>query len=88
MHASVWRFAGDPDELVRRYDAMIAEIPAASMRLHLCLRAEDGIVLVRLRRENVELRRANATRPGEGDPLHRSAAGDPRGPGHRRCRTP
>lgn len=25
---------------------MIAEIPAANMRLHLCLRAEDGIVLV------------------------------------------
>jgi len=46
MHASIWRFAGDPDELVSRYDAMIAEVPAASMRLHLCLRAADGIVLV------------------------------------------
>jgi hypothetical protein len=46
MHASIWRFVGDPDELVRRYDAMVAEIPRASMRLHLCLRAADGIVLV------------------------------------------
>jgi hypothetical protein len=46
MHASIWRFAGDPDELVRRYDAMIAEIPPANMRLHICLRADDGIVLV------------------------------------------
>jgi hypothetical protein len=46
MHASIWRFAGDPDELVRRYDAMIAEIPPANMRLQLCLRAPDGIVLV------------------------------------------
>jgi hypothetical protein len=46
MHASVWRFAGDPEELVRRYDAMVAEIPRANLRLHLCLRAADGIVLV------------------------------------------
>jgi hypothetical protein len=46
LHASVWRFVGDPDELVRRYDAMIAEIPPANMHLHLCLRADDGIVLV------------------------------------------
>ena len=46
MHASIWRFAGDPDELMRRYDAMVAEIPPANMRLHLCLRAADGIVLV------------------------------------------
>jgi hypothetical protein len=46
MHASIWRFAGDPDELARRYDAMVAELPRAGMRLHLCLRAADGIVLV------------------------------------------
>lgn len=46
MHASIWRFTGDPDDLSRRYDAMVAEIPAASMRLHLCLRAREGIVLV------------------------------------------
>jgi hypothetical protein len=46
MYASIWRFTGDPDDLSRRYDAMVAEIPAASMRLHLCLRARDGIVLL------------------------------------------
>jgi hypothetical protein len=46
MHASIWRFTGDPDDLLRRYDAMLAEIPAANMRLHLCVRARDGIVLV------------------------------------------
>ena len=46
MHASIWKFAGDPDELLWRYDAMVAEIPATNMRLHLCLRAPDGIVLV------------------------------------------
>jgi hypothetical protein len=46
MHGSIWRFSGDPDELLRSYEAMVAEIPAENMRLHLCLRAEDGIVLV------------------------------------------
>jgi hypothetical protein len=46
MHASIWRFAGDPDELERHYDAMVAEIPRANIRLQLCLRATAGIVLV------------------------------------------
>ncbi len=46
MHASIWHFAGDPEELLRAYDAMVAKIPAENMRLHLCLRAEDGILLV------------------------------------------
>jgi hypothetical protein len=46
VHASIWRFRGDPDDLLRRYDAMVAEIPAANMRLHVCLRGDDGIVLV------------------------------------------
>ena len=46
MHASIWRFRGDTDELLRSYDAMVAEIPHANMQLHLCLRAPDGIILV------------------------------------------
>jgi hypothetical protein len=46
MHASLWRFSGDPDDLLRRYDAMVAEIPIASMRLHVCLGTKDGIVVV------------------------------------------
>lgn len=44
MHASLWRFAGDPDELLARYDALAAEVPPEQMRLHLCLRAPDGIL--------------------------------------------
>jgi hypothetical protein len=46
MQASIWKFAGNPDQLLRRYDAMIEEIPRTRMRLQLCLRAADGIVLV------------------------------------------
>lgn len=46
MHASIWKFHGDPDDLLARYDAMVAEIPRSNMKLHLCLRARDGIVMV------------------------------------------
>ncbi len=46
MHASIWTFTGDPDRLLACYDEMVAEIPAANMQLHLCLRSPDGIVLV------------------------------------------
>ena len=46
MHASIWKFAGDPDDLLARYDAMIAELGAANMRLHVCLRAADGILML------------------------------------------
>ena len=46
MHASLWRFRGDPDELLRRYEALLTDIPAENMRLHLCLKADDGIIIV------------------------------------------
>jgi hypothetical protein len=46
MHASIWKFNGDPDDLSARYDAMVAEIPQSNMQLHLCLRTPDGIVMV------------------------------------------
>lgn len=46
MHASIWKFTGDPDELLPRYDALLAEFPTTAMTVHLCLRADDGIVVV------------------------------------------
>ena len=46
MHASIWKFTGDPDELTRGYDEMLAEFPASEFIAHLCLRAPDGIVIV------------------------------------------
>lgn len=46
MYASIWRFDGEPDALAQRYDAMAADFPRSNMRLHLCLRARDGIVIV------------------------------------------
>jgi hypothetical protein len=46
MHASIWTFEGDPDELLRSYEAMFEDVPMAQLRAHLCLRTETGIVLV------------------------------------------
>jgi len=46
MRASIWKFTGDPDDLLAAYDAMLAELPTANMRLHLCLRAPDGVVMI------------------------------------------
>ncbi len=46
MHASISHLRGDPDDLLRRYDALLAEVPAENMILHLCLRSDDGIVIV------------------------------------------
>ena len=46
MHASISTFHGDPDELLARYDAMLAVIPAAKMQLHLCARTDDGIIII------------------------------------------
>jgi hypothetical protein len=46
MYASLWSFSGDPDDLLARYDAMLREIGAGNMRLHVCLRAPDGILLL------------------------------------------
>ena len=46
MHASIWTFEGDPDGLLERYEAMLSDVPTGAMRLHLCLRADDGIVVI------------------------------------------
>lgn len=46
MHASIWKFSGDPDDLIASYESMLAEIPAGNVELQLCLRVPDGILLV------------------------------------------
>ena len=46
MHASIWKFSGDPDDLAQRYDALIEELPTSEFIAHLCLRAPDGLVVV------------------------------------------
>lgn len=46
LHASIWRFRGDPDTLLASYDGMRSEIDDARFVLHACLRGADGIVVV------------------------------------------
>ena len=46
MHASIWKFSGDPDDLLARYDALMSEIGVGNLRLHLCMRADDGILML------------------------------------------
>ena len=46
MHASITTYRGEPDDLIERYEAMLAGVPTAGFRVHLCLRADDGIVVV------------------------------------------
>jgi hypothetical protein len=46
MHASIWTYEGDPDTLLACWESMVSEVPAAAMRLHLCLRTDSGMVVV------------------------------------------
>jgi hypothetical protein len=46
VHCSVWTYHGDPDDLVARYEAMIAEIPLEAMDFAACIRTPDGIVII------------------------------------------
>jgi len=45
VHASIWTFRGDPEQLLKAYDGVASEILPA-VKLHLCLQAPDGIMLV------------------------------------------
>ena len=46
MHVTISTIKGDPDDLLRRYNALIGEVPLPDSGVHLCLRGEDGIVVV------------------------------------------
>jgi hypothetical protein len=46
MHASLWSFRGDPDELLRRFDAMLAEVRLEQVQAMLALRAPDGLLIL------------------------------------------
>ena len=46
MHASIWRFTGDPERLARAYDAFTAELGTGQLLVHVCLTAEDGLIVV------------------------------------------
>lgn len=45
MHASVWRFVGDPDDLEERYLALLAGIPESNQVFHAAVRTPDGLLI-------------------------------------------
>jgi hypothetical protein len=45
VHCSLWRFEGDPDDLERRYLAMMAEVPESNHVLHAAAKTSDGLLI-------------------------------------------
>ena len=46
MHASIWNFTGNPDDLEPRLEELVGRIPQGSLLLMLVLRREDGFTVV------------------------------------------
>ena len=46
MYLGTYTFDGDPDELLSRYDRMIASFPDEALLVHLCVRGENGITII------------------------------------------
>ena len=45
MHCSIWRFVGDPDDLERRYLALMTEVPEENNVLHAAAKTPDGLIM-------------------------------------------
>ena len=45
VHCSIWRFVGDPDDLERRYLAMMAEVPETNNVLHAAAKTPEGLLI-------------------------------------------
>ena len=46
MHLATYRIDGDPDDLLVRYDRMLAGFPTDELLVHLCVRRPDGITII------------------------------------------
>jgi hypothetical protein len=46
MYLGTYRFDGDPDDLLARYDRMMAGFPTEELLVHLCVRRVDGITVI------------------------------------------
>ena len=46
MHASLWSFRGDPDALLERFDAMLADVPIEHVQAMFALRTPDGLLIL------------------------------------------
>ena len=46
MHLATYRLDGDPDDLLARYDRMLAGFPESELLVHVCVRRADGITII------------------------------------------
>jgi hypothetical protein len=46
MYLGTYTFNGDPDDLLARYDRMMAGFPQESLLVHVCVRGVDGITVI------------------------------------------
>jgi len=46
MHLGIYRLDGDPDDLLARYDRMLAGFPTDELLVHVCVRRADGITII------------------------------------------
>ena len=46
MHLGTYRIDGDPDDLLARYDRMLAGFPVDELLVHICVRRADGITII------------------------------------------
>ena len=46
MHLATYRIDGDPDDLLARYDRMLAGFPADELLVHVCVRRDNGITII------------------------------------------
>ena len=45
MYLGSYRFNGDPDQLLARYDTMFSQFPVEAIMFHACVRTADGITV-------------------------------------------
>jgi hypothetical protein len=45
MHLGIYRFDGDPDELLAAYERVTTTMSADNSALHICVRRSDGITI-------------------------------------------
>jgi len=45
MHLGIYRFAGDPQELLPAYDRLMETMPTGGLLFHACVVEPDGIVI-------------------------------------------
>jgi hypothetical protein len=76
MYMGSYRFDGDPDQLVARYDRLMAAFPPDLLLVHVCVRRDDGLTVFDSCPDEAEFRRFS-TSPEFRNALAASGLPDP-----------